>query len=159
MKTDYFFTHHFQLSEFTGKLSKSAISKLPLEHLNNILKLAQIMNIIRCHCETPIRITSGYRTEKHNAKVGGVPTSEHLTGSACDFQFILNPEKDYDVCQEQMINNIVEFILYNVEFGQLIHYENFLHISLKSDKHNCEYIDKRYITEHMKRSQRLGRVK
>lgn len=31
-----------------------------------------------------IKITSGYRCEKHNKEVGGVKTSKHLKGLACD---------------------------------------------------------------------------
>lgn len=33
----------------------------------------------------PIKITSGYRSAAHNASVGGVETSQHLTGEAVDF--------------------------------------------------------------------------
>ncbi|MCP3700358.1 MAG: peptidase M15, partial [Aliivibrio sp.] len=32
----------------------------------------------------PIRVTSGYRTEDHNRKVGGVDSSSHLKGLAID---------------------------------------------------------------------------
>jgi len=32
----------------------------------------------------PIKITSGVRCEEHNAKVGGVKTSQHLKGRAAD---------------------------------------------------------------------------
>ncbi|HOL39381.1 MAG TPA: D-Ala-D-Ala carboxypeptidase family metallohydrolase [Dictyoglomaceae bacterium] len=31
-----------------------------------------------------IQITSGYRCEKHNKEVGGVPNSKHTKGLACD---------------------------------------------------------------------------
>jgi zinc D-Ala-D-Ala carboxypeptidase len=33
---------------------------------------------------TPFKITSGYRTAEHNAKVGGVPNSSHTKGYAAD---------------------------------------------------------------------------
>lgn len=33
----------------------------------------------------PVTVTSGYRTPQHNAAVGGVQHSDHLTGSAYDF--------------------------------------------------------------------------
>ena len=34
----------------------------------------------------PFRITSGYRCQKHNAEVGGMPNSLHLTGRAADIE-------------------------------------------------------------------------
>ncbi|MDW7678876.1 MAG: D-Ala-D-Ala carboxypeptidase family metallohydrolase [Bacillota bacterium] len=34
----------------------------------------------------PVIITSGYRNPSHNARVGGSPTSRHLTGEAADIR-------------------------------------------------------------------------
>lgn len=36
--------------------------------------------------DVPMYVTSCCRCEKHNKKVGGSPTSKHLTGRAMDFQ-------------------------------------------------------------------------
>ena len=36
--------------------------------------------------EDPIRINSGYRSPQLNRKVGGAPTSNHLTGCAVDIR-------------------------------------------------------------------------
>lgn len=36
----------------------------------------------------PFRITSGYRCEAHNRKVGGVPDSAHLSGLAADISAV-----------------------------------------------------------------------
>lgn len=41
----------------------------------------------------PFIITSGYRCEKHNSEVGGVPTSSHTKGLAVDIAF-----KDSNQC-------------------------------------------------------------
>ena len=38
----------------------------------------------RMLADTPFRITSGYRTTEHNAKVGGRVGSSHLKGCAVD---------------------------------------------------------------------------
>jgi len=47
-------------------------------------ELLEILDEVREHYGKPIHITSGYRTESHNAKVGGKPNSSHLKGLACD---------------------------------------------------------------------------
>lgn len=47
-------------------------------------ELLEILEEVREHYGRPINITSGYRTESHNAKVGGTPNSSHLKGLACD---------------------------------------------------------------------------
>ena len=38
--------------------------------------------------EEPIRINSGYRSPQLNKKIGGVPTSNHLTGCAVDIRVL-----------------------------------------------------------------------
>lgn len=47
----------------------------------------QILNLadtIREHFNAPTIVTSGYRCKQHNAKVGGVSNSRHLSGRAMD---------------------------------------------------------------------------
>ena len=48
------------------------------EHFLEILNLALIMSGL------DVTINSGYRCAKHNAEVGGVPTSAHTKGLAVD---------------------------------------------------------------------------
>ena len=47
-------------------------------------KLAETLQSIRDYIKTPVIIESGCRCRKHNAAVGGVPDSAHLTGEAAD---------------------------------------------------------------------------
>jgi uncharacterized protein YcbK (DUF882 family) len=47
-------------------------------------ELLEILDEVREDYGKPIVITSGYRTEAHNEKVGGKPNSSHLRGLACD---------------------------------------------------------------------------
>lgn len=42
------------------------------------------LDIARGKAGVPFRITSAYRTEEHNRKVGGTPNSAHLRGRAFD---------------------------------------------------------------------------
>lgn len=46
--------------------------------------LVQMLNDARAMAGVPFVITSGIRTEDHNAEVGGSETSSHLTGHAVD---------------------------------------------------------------------------
>ena len=48
------------------------------------LKIIQMLDKARAIYGKPIYITSGYRTEAHNEKVGGVFGSSHLKGLAAD---------------------------------------------------------------------------
>lgn len=47
-------------------------------HPTLLEKIEQLTSIYK------IKITSGYRCEKHNNEVGGVKNSKHLKGMACD---------------------------------------------------------------------------
>ena len=68
---------HFSKSEFTCPCGcgKVVVSPDLIELLENVREFAGL----------PIQITSGYRCASHNAAVGGVPSSAHLTGEASDF--------------------------------------------------------------------------
>ena len=59
------------------------------------IKLVHLLENIRSHFKTPITITSAARCPDHNKAVGGVKTSKHLQGIACDIQ--VESVKPYDV--------------------------------------------------------------
>ena len=48
--------------------------------------LAWVLQQIRDLVNVPIKITSAYRCEEHNANVGGSTRSQHKLGSAADLQ-------------------------------------------------------------------------
>lgn len=50
------------------------------------LELVDVIQKIREHFDKPVIITSGYRTEPYNKKVGGVNQSQHLYGRAVDIK-------------------------------------------------------------------------
>lgn len=68
---------HFTLSEFDSPDEPGSGQKMNESFLFHL-------DIAREAYGAPMRITSGYRTEAHNRKVGGVSKSSHLTGHAAD---------------------------------------------------------------------------
>lgn len=48
-------------------------------------KLIRIAETVREHFGVPVIVSSGRRCKTHNAKVGGVSSSRHLSGKAMDF--------------------------------------------------------------------------
>jgi uncharacterized protein YcbK (DUF882 family) len=57
---------------------------MPLEVYENIIKLSSQLQFLRDYTGRPITINSAYRCPKHNKKVGGSKTSQHLLGKAAD---------------------------------------------------------------------------
>lgn len=68
---------YFSLDEFDSPDSKGSGSNMDAD-------LLVLLDELRDRYGKPIRVTSGYRTEKHNAAVGGVPESSHMRGYAVD---------------------------------------------------------------------------
>lgn len=68
---------YFSLSEFDSP-------DLPNSGVNMDSDFLQMLDSARDISGIPFKITSGYRTEVHNAKVGGVANSSHLRGYAAD---------------------------------------------------------------------------
>ena len=74
-------TTNFSLNEFNKRNYN-----VPTDVLRNLLELAKNLQVLRDEVKKPIKITSGYRPAEHNAKIGGVTKSRHITGEAADFK-------------------------------------------------------------------------
>lgn len=81
-------SQHFSLSEFTTSTTANNlnIDNTPTRQIiDNITELTNtILEPFRTYINTPIRITSGYRSQQLNKAVKGSTTSAHLTGYAVD---------------------------------------------------------------------------
>lgn len=56
--------------------------------------LVEVLQKIRSHFQSPVTVSSGYRTPGHNKKVDGAAYSQHLYGAAADIQVKgVSPEK------------------------------------------------------------------
>jgi zinc D-Ala-D-Ala carboxypeptidase len=82
-------TPHFTLEEFTDSqtAARQGIPNAPPAHeLENLKRTAEVMEKVRTLLgDKPILISSGYRSPKVNAAVGGSKNSAHISGLAVDF--------------------------------------------------------------------------
>lgn len=84
-------TPHFTLAELTAS---SAAQRLKLDNtpppdaLRRLQSTAEMLERIRATLAAPVVVTSAYRGPAVNRAVGGVSSSDHMTGQAAD---ILSP--------------------------------------------------------------------
>lgn len=104
---------NFTISELvkSDTAEKNGINNTPdINSLDNLLELIfYVLQPLRNKLKKPIVITSGFRSVKVNALVGGVSNSQHLYGQAADitvsgmstaqlFDFVKNSGIEYDQC-------------------------------------------------------------
>ena len=78
---------------------------------------------------TPFKITSGYRTEAHNKKVGGVKGSSHTKGCAVDIAVNSGLQRSSIVCA-----------LAKVGFTRIGIAKTFVHCDLDKEKQNSIWL-------------------
>jgi zinc D-Ala-D-Ala carboxypeptidase len=84
------------------------------EQLENLKTIAnEVFQKIRDHFGKPIKVSSGFRSDALNKKVGGSKTSDHMKGCALDIDMDGIPG---DITNAQIFNYIKD----NLEFKQLI---------------------------------------
>ena len=88
-------SEHFTLGEMTRSNSHPEIYNIPShEAIANLTNLCKWLEVLRERASpdpskgrgVPIIINSGYRSPQLNKRIGGVPTSNHLTGCAVDIR-------------------------------------------------------------------------
>ena len=80
-------SEHITLGEMTKSNSHPEVYNIPShEAIANLTNLCKWLEILRERAGVPIIINSGYRSPQLNKKIGGVPTSNHLTGCAVDIR-------------------------------------------------------------------------
>ena len=78
---------HFTLGEMTKSSSHPEVYNIPShEAIANLKCLCTWLEALRERAGRSIVINSGYRSPQLNRKVGGAPTSNHLTGCAADIR-------------------------------------------------------------------------
>lgn len=116
------------------------ISNQPTEeHIENMKRFAMmVFEPIRARFDTPIYISSGYRSEKLNKAIKGSLTSQHCSGEAADI----------DMDGSSVITNadVFHYIKDNLEFDQLIwefgdkNNPDWVHVSYKDEGNRKEVL-------------------
>lgn len=119
--------------EKSVKASKNGIdNSIPPQYLQNAQDLLNALQTFRDALGKPIKITSGYRCEKLNKLVGGVPNSSHTRCWAADIAVDgMSPKELFNWIWGYLIGS-------KTKFGQLIveHSKtgSWVHFSIRDDK-------------------------
>ena len=120
-------TNNFSKSEFNCKCG----CEMPNDVLDNIKLLAIQLQTIREYVGQPIKVNSAYRCELHNSIIGGVKTSQHISGKASDITInTFTPDEVVDVIENLLVNEM----LGSFYIGGLGRYNTFTHLDIRSYK-------------------------
>jgi len=100
----------FEYSEFNSPDEIDSYINMDVSFLNKLSKARELAAI-------GFKITSGYRSDAHNAKVGGVPSSSHTIGRAVDIYAPTSTQK-----------YIIINALLQVGFNRIGIAKNFIHV-------------------------------
>ena len=147
MKNDIQLSEHFKLSEFTRSATATArkIDNTPSQEvISNLKVLCQnVLEPLRAFAQQPIIISSGYRCPQLNIKVGGVYSSQHTLGEACDIRLPVSKhttQRDGKAhTDKEILNSWFDWIVSNTDFDQaIIETANgkdfWIHVSCRANK-------------------------
>lgn len=116
-------------AHFYTASDRSGWDNAPAAARQNLVKLAELLERVRAAGGgAPLQVTSGYRSPAHNAAVGGSDTSQHVTGSAADFQVVGRSRESLEAWASQVFR-----ALPRQSYGQAIIYPwstGHVHLSL-----------------------------
>jgi len=104
---------NFQLSELVKSQTaeRKGIPNNPSPaHIDNLKNLCiNVLQPIRSHFDSPVMVSSGYRSAELCIAIGSKPTSQHAEGKAADIEVVSVDNKE-----------LAQWIKDNLEFDQLI---------------------------------------
>lgn len=107
---------NFKVKEFACNDSTDTIFVSP--------KLVEILQKIRDHFKKPVTITSGYRTDAYNKRVGGATYSQHKYGTAADIMVSNTAPLDVALYTETLLPNS----------GGIGLYGGFTHVDVRANR-------------------------
>jgi len=108
-------------------------SEMPLEVFNNVIEVAENLEVLRAHFNTPININSAYRSPVYNRSVGGAVNSQHLSGKAADVVM--------DGITPSEVADAIEFLIDVglMKEGGVGRYDTFTHYDIRGTKARWDY--------------------
>lgn len=137
MKVSKYFSYEEMINSATAELL--AISNVAnAEQQTNIVHTCFYLDQIREKFGAPIIVTSGFRCQKLNKKVGGVPNSFHLTGQAADIRPMITGELIEDTKNLARLYTICSEL--SPKPKELILYKTFVHVAFNSahEDNSCD---------------------
>ena len=125
---DFRLSTHFTLSEFerSATAEKYGIdNRVPSKFVPTLQQICQeVLEPLRSFVGKPIIITSGYRCNQLNVKVGGAYASQHTLGEAADIQLPLTSYTAWDDNKHhtdlETARKWFDWLERNTDFDQLI---------------------------------------
>ena len=126
-------TENFTLNElvYSATAEKNKIDNRPsVQVIANLKALCEnVLQPLRNTLGCPIVITSGFRCDVLNKKVGGQPNSQHLMGQAAD---LVVPQKN--------LKDVFNYIKSHLNYDQLLYEysksDKWIHVSFRNDGYN-----------------------
>lgn len=106
-------TKNFKVSEFTCKCGCG---------MNDTdQRLINMCQKIRDELGVPVRVNSGCRCKVHNARVGGVPNSQHILGYAADLSCSLGAARMFETVKAMHERGDLPDLRYCKKYSSWIH--------------------------------------
>ena len=129
---------YFAMKEFECKDG----CQMPSEVRANIVALVEaVLDPVREKLGMPVRVNSGYRCPKHNLKVGGASSSQHMRGEAADVRPVQGSQDSQARMSDKVeagftVQDLARVIVANGRWDQMILYPTFVHVSWKRNGAN-----------------------
>lgn len=94
----------------------------------NLIELAKMLDDIREAYGHPIIVTSGYRSQRVNEVVGGVPNSWHKHGLAADIRVDWYPSDDFKWRMADLAKVVKRF---EGELEEVEYHSGYIHLAIK----------------------------
>ena len=114
-------TEHFTIEEMQTSNTATRMgldNTCPPELHQNMLHVAEQLEIVRAHYRKPLRVLSCYRAPEVNTAVGGSKTSAHRFAMAADF---IIPGVPVVEVARWCAENLIDFDQVICEFGAWVH--------------------------------------